>query len=123
MARTYSKLLMFILVPDSSEEVFIWDEVVPLGHTWILRHISVTADYLGQLGWRVTMFQNSSIAEQGRIEVPITGGLAGAQLMTSEWEGRVVVPAQSVLRFQNMAQLFLDSGTGQAMISGYDLVD
>jgi hypothetical protein len=114
---------MHALVGDSSESVFIVDQQVPAGHTWILRHISVTTDYLGQVGWRVTIIGASIPPLYPEIEVPVTGGLAGSQLMSSEWEGRVVVPSGYVLRFQNMAQLWTDSGTGQALISGYDLVD
>jgi hypothetical protein len=114
---------MFCIVFASDEVLWYTDEVVPVGHTWVLRHISVTADFEGQVGWRVTILGPSTVPTDGVIEVPVTGGLAGAQLMSSEWEGRVVVPAQYTLRLQNMAQLWTDSGTGQALISGYDLVD
>lgn len=123
MSRTYSRLLMHAIVNGADEGPTVIDLQVPPGHTWVVRHISVTADYLVQLGWRVTIFGQDIPPKYGSVEVPICGGLAGAALMSSEWEGRAVVPAGYVLRFQNMGQLGADSGTGQAMISGYDLVD
>jgi hypothetical protein len=123
VSRVYSKVLLHAIVPAADEGTWTVDQVVPLGHTWVLRHISVTADYEGQLGWRVTVLGPDVPSVYGAVEVPITGGLAGAQLMSSEWEGRAVVHGGYTLRFQNMAQLWYDSGTGQAHISGYDLVD
>jgi hypothetical protein len=123
VSRTYSTVLLHCIVPAADEGTWVVDRVVPIGHTWVLRHISVTADVEGQLGWRVTVLGPDIPSFYGAVEVPITGGLAGAALMSSEWEGRAVIHAGYTLRFQNMAQLGNDSGTGYAHISGYDLVD
>ena len=123
MSRTYSRLLMHSLVSDSTEGVFVVDQVVPAGHTWVVRHIAVTADLDVLLAWRAAILGPDIPALYGRIEVPFASGLAAAQLRTSEWEGRAVVPPGYTLRFQNMAQTGANNGTGQALMSGYDLID
>jgi hypothetical protein len=124
MSRTYSVLLMHGTAFPADEGNTVYEVLVPDGHTYVVRHVAVTADRDSLVAWRVVIAGPPKVIGPYGVSAPICQGLAAAQYLTSEWSGTHVVPAGYYLQFVTDSITGpADSGSGVVTISGYDLVD